>query len=185
MKYNEFCLINFYANELLESIDMGTPSQQDINRIENLLLDNTIKPHHPELQKLIVYDFPEKKALLIEKDLLLQKAHHVLISNMGFSVDIATSKEAVINYTKNHYDAVFTRPQQQDLTGILNTTLFTLEEPKSKIFIYITPEEKNFLEYFTELDANTVLELPLSSYWLYEALSRQDKNQSARLVNFG
>jgi len=170
MRYDELCLINYYAVELLESTENGMPTQQDIYAIEKILIDENAKTSYSALKNLIVYDFPEKKALLIEKDPLLQKAHYVLISNMGFHVDIATSKEEVINYTKNHYDAVFTRPYHDDLSGVLCTKLFKFDNPVSKIFLYITPEERELKSYLYQQGADAILELPLNSCLLYDAL---------------
>jgi hypothetical protein len=171
MKYDEFCLVNFYAHEVLESLDMGSATKKDIHRIEKLLFDNKITPDHFEIKKLITYDYPKEKALLIEKDPMLQKAHYIIISNLGFEVTVAKSKEEVITYTKHHYDVVFTRPYQNDLSGILSTKLFTLDNPKSKIFLYITPEEKEMSDYFSHQGADVILELPLNSRTLFESLS--------------
>jgi len=171
MKYDEFCLINFYAVEVLESTDMGSPTQTDIQKIEDLLRDNNINHSHTELQKLIVYDFPEKKALLIEKDPFFQKAHYILISNMGFQVDVVTSKDELTEHEIKLYDAVFTRPYQEKLNGILNSKLFMLENPEFKIYLYITPEEREMKDYYSQQGANAVIDLPLNTQSLYDALS--------------
>lgn len=178
MEYNEFCLINYYAVELLESADGGLPTQKEIDAIEELLIDDKVKADHAMLQKLIIYDFPEQKALLIEKEPLLQKVHYVLISNMGFHVDIASSKEDVIAFAKNHYDIVFTRPYHEDFSGVLSTKLFMFDKLKSKIILYITPEEREMTDYFSQQGADAILEIPLNSNLLYDVLAGKNNNSS-------
>jgi len=167
---NECCLVNYYVLEMLESADNGEPTQKEINELEKILTDKNIPAQHPLLKKYIIYDFPEQKALLIEKDPMLQKAHYVLISNMGFHVDVVTSKEEIFKYTNNNYHAVFSMPYQEGLSDFLSNKQNKFDKINLKMFLYITPEEQEMTDYFSQLGAQTILELPLSTNLLYRAL---------------
>lgn len=161
MTHFQFSLANYYAIELLESTQRGDFTSKEIERLESFLLNDAIKYDHPALHQLIQYDFPEKNALLIENDLLFQKAHYILISNIGFKVHVVSSAdEAMLSLTERSYEAVFTRPYQKDRVFNIHGSLY----------FYITPEEKNLTERFSQQGAKAILELPLNIYGLHEAL---------------
>jgi CheY-like chemotaxis protein len=105
------------------------------------------------------------KALLIETDPILAKIHYILLSNYGFSVDLADTLEKVFEKENVAYSAIFSRINQKNINGWMAAHFFqcTSKTRKPKIFLFMNNEDnKHFHEHFLRRGVEAVFEVPLN-----------------------
>ena len=146
-KSRENFLRNYYAVEILDCIGIKNPSQEAIDDVERILQDETMKADSESLHNYLIIPKETEaalgKALLIEHDPMLLKAHYILLSNAGLSVDTAVTREELISKSTNTYQAVFGRPYEKPLNGWVGSKLFMFlpKSERPKIFMLVRPEE--------------------------------------------
>lgn len=84
---SRFSLTNYYAIQILESLDNLAPTQKEINEVEAILKQlSSISSNFIDVSKLVKYCPARGKALLYEENNFFCRAHLILLNNLGFEV---------------------------------------------------------------------------------------------------
>jgi len=170
----DFCLLNYYAIELLMSAGNTKPTQKEIDLVEDRLKNIKTDDLSERLFSTLIHKKRGKgRVLLIENDQILFAAHYILLSNFGFTVDFAKTIEQVILKSSNQYEAVFARPDSVGLNSWMSAMIFHAlpKNRRPKIYLFMKQnEEESMCKAFLDRGVSAIFEIPLSIYTLESIL---------------
>ncbi len=162
----DLCFPNFYAVEILESIGIIDPSQEVIDEVEKCLIrSQTFSDLNLIRLKKIKYS-NRFKVLLVENNPFFIISHSLLLTNIGFDVDVAYSNSDASLKSFSEYAAVFIRDAMPEInSGILMHLISELMPAwrKPAIFNICTHEQLSSVNksYLKEMNCTAILNLPV------------------------
>ncbi|OGT22148.1 MAG: hypothetical protein A3C55_02045 [Gammaproteobacteria bacterium RIFCSPHIGHO2_02_FULL_42_13] len=114
------------------------------------------------------------KVLLVEDNVIIQKAHDAFLRELNCQVDIAsTGLQALSLYESNHYDIVLLDIDLPDMKGTaVSKNIRYLNDKQHIPIIAVTALKNSTQQFYKKVGINAVIHKPINLKMLKQVLSK-------------